>query len=64
MAGYSVKGIALTNIELRILLLVAGVMDFDSRGHIVRTICDVEVINIQERDLRPYTIAPATTSSL
>jgi hypothetical protein len=39
-------------------------MDFDSKGHIVRTVCDVEVINIQERDLRPYTIAPATTSSL
>jgi hypothetical protein len=46
MAGYSVKGIALTNIHRQILLRMTGVMDFHFQGRVIRTLCNVEVIDI------------------
>lgn len=64
MAGYSVKGIALTNIYRQILLRITEVINFHLQGRITRTLCDVEVIDYQKRRLRFYTITPPTTNSL
>jgi hypothetical protein len=46
MAGYSINGIALTNIHMQVLRRVTGVMNFHLQGRIMRTLCDVEVVDI------------------